>query len=185
MAQIGDNQSYRDLTADARRAAQSGDEALEQVLKDMAGSRVRAADVARLDLDALSEAGRSNLQRAIAEQLKGQLPPNLAKALSEGKLGPDLMSRLLDRIVNINDPNAANKTPKADSPEAARQQAKDGSMPEFGLRWAQFVQKAQHIPGPIFKSSARIKNARRRPRGMFKASASSARPSGSAPARTS
>lgn len=147
MAQIGDKQSYRELTQDARRAAASGDEALEQLLKDMRVGKAQAADVARLDLDALTEAGRANLQRAVADQLKGQLPPHLAKALVDGKLGADLLTKLLDRVANTNDPNATLKTPTANSPESARQQAKDGSMPEFGLRWAQFVQKAQHVPG--------------------------------------
>lgn len=146
MAEIRDS-AFREVVQDQSRARQSADQQLEELLRDIKQNQARAAQLAKVEIDALSEAGKSHLQRAVAEQLKGQLPPNLAKALAEGKLDANLLSRLLDRVANANDPNAAGRTPKADSPEAARNMAKDGQMPEHALRWAQFVQRVQHIPG--------------------------------------
>ncbi|MEO1482960.1 MAG: hypothetical protein AAFU77_12710 [Myxococcota bacterium] len=146
MAEIRDNQ-LRDLYRNRAQAEQSADEQLNDIIKQLQQNRAQAALLSQVDVEALSPAAKAALQQQIAELLKGQLPPNLAKALAEGDMDANLLSRLMQRVANASDPNAAGKTPKADSPEAARNMAKDGSMPEHALRWTQFVQRSQHVPG--------------------------------------
>ncbi|MEM6731050.1 MAG: hypothetical protein AAF658_05815 [Myxococcota bacterium] len=147
MAEIRDNSAFREAIQDQSRTRQNADQQLEEMLREVQQNRSKAVNFAKIELEALSEAGKQQLQKAVADQLKGQLPPNLAKALSDGTLDANMMSRLLQRVANANDPNATGRTPKADSPEAARNLASDGKMPEHALRWAQFVQRIQHIPG--------------------------------------
>ncbi|MEM6533215.1 MAG: hypothetical protein AAF654_11350 [Myxococcota bacterium] len=146
MAEIRDNQ-LQDRFREQARARQSADEQLSDLFKQIQQNRAQASLLTQVDVEALTPAAKAALQQQIAELLKGQLPPNLAKALAEGDMDANLLSRLIQRVANANDPNATGKTPKADSPEAARNLAKDGSMPEHALRWTQFVQRSQHVPG--------------------------------------
>ncbi|MEM6273652.1 MAG: hypothetical protein AAF735_00295 [Myxococcota bacterium] len=146
MAEIRDS-GIREAVQDQARSYRNADQQLQDILRDMQQNRSRSVALAQVEVEALSEAGKAALQRAVAQQLKGQLPPNLAKALADGKLDANLLGRLTQRVANANDPNATNRTPKAESPEAARNMAKDGQMPEHALRWTQFVQRIQHIPG--------------------------------------
>lgn len=157
MAEIRDNRlDVHGAVADALRSRDQADEQLQQLVKDIQKDRGRVAELTKLDIAQLSPDGKAALSRLIGEQLKGQLPAPLAQQLADGALGNDLLTKLAQRLANANDPNPQNRFGRADSPELARQMATDQSTPQQALRWTQFVQSVQHVPGGLVRDRAGV-----------------------------
>ncbi len=127
--------------------AQSVDEIVDRVAGSINNDASQAQQLENLDVKQLSAGGKSRLATMLAQQLRGQLPPNLMKALNEGTVEMGLLSQLSTRLANSVNQDAASRAGKAASPAAAREAASNPSLPQQALRWGQFIQKAQHIPG--------------------------------------
>ncbi len=130
-----------------------GDEQIRQMVKDIAKDRGEIQQLRNLDVAQLSPAARTQLAQMLAEQLRGQLPPNLARALTDGSAGPASIEQLISRLVNQ---QKYQLTTTAMTPEAARDSAGDPSLPQQALQWARFVQKAQHVPGAQLQDRAGV-----------------------------
>jgi len=123
------------------------DDLVHDLIEGIKKDRTRAAELAHLDLRELSPAVKTQLAKLLAEQLRGQIPPNLAKALNEGTADPALLGQLGTRLANATSTDPAVRSGVALNADAARAQAGDPSMPQQALQWAQFVQRATHVPG--------------------------------------
>lgn len=149
MSQIRDKQTelLEHAASQALRDRAHADDALAQLFKDITKDKGRVSELIRVDVQALTQSGRETLQRFVAEQLKGQLPPEIAYALLGGKAPPEVMQKLLQRVANTHDPSGSQRFGQAPSAEAARLLATDQAVPQQALRWAQFVQRVTHVPG--------------------------------------
>ncbi len=127
------------------REAQKSEDDVRQLIKDISKDRTKATQLHRMDLKTLSPAARSLLSQMLAEQLRGQLPPSLAKALNKGTVDPALLATLCGRLAN-----SAAKTGRAGTaatPEAARASASNPNLPQQALQWAKFVQSPTGVKG--------------------------------------
>ena len=146
MAHIGDRRLEGDIR-ELYRSSQNADRFFEEVLQDMKRNLNRAQELVRVQVRDLAPANQQKLAQLLAQQLKGQLPPDVAKSLIGGDADPGVLQQLAQRYgaAMSSDPNL--RTGRAATAESARQAAQDPSLPQQALRWASFVQKATHIPG--------------------------------------
>lgn len=145
-----------DRSQEALQDRQRSDDQVRDVIKAVAKDRGRAVELAKVDIKGLDISTQSMLAKMLGQQLRGQIPAALAKSLMTGNVGLDVLDQLAQRLANASsqDPNA--RFGRAQSPELARQQATDKSVPQQALRWTQFVQKAQHIPGARVQGRAGV-----------------------------
>jgi hypothetical protein len=125
--------------------AQAADERVQDLIKDIGKDGNRTAELARVDVRELSTDTQQQLAQLLARELKGQLPGHLRTALLSGQAGTDLLQNLSDRLANT--AGDRQRYGEASTPESARAQASDTSVPQQALRWTQFVQRSQHVPG--------------------------------------
>lgn len=118
---------------------------IEELLKDLKKDRAQLAQLTKIDLAEVSPTTRQQISQMLAEQLRGQLPPKLAKALNEGSADPALLNQLVGRLANAWSPTG--KPSIAATPDAARQAASSPDLMQTALRWTQFVQLATNVAG--------------------------------------
>ena len=143
-----------DSVSDAQRARARQDDQVYELLQQVRKDRTNAVELARLDPARLSQPVKEDLQRMVADQLRGQLPQALAQQLQQGTASDAVFARLLQRFANANDPNPNNRFGTAPTPDAARANATDQSVPQQALQWTQFVQKVTHIPQALVRDRA-------------------------------
>lgn len=124
----------------------SPDDELRELLKEMARDKRRAAQLVQVEVKALGAEARQQLGQALARELAGQLPAALAQAVAQAQVGPEVLTALAQRLANAYSTDDR-RLGQAVTPDAARTQASDGSVPQQALRWTQFVQRATHVPG--------------------------------------
>ncbi len=148
MSQIRDRHvDLSDQIKDMMHERAKGDAQVRDLVKSVQKDRARLAELAKVEVKVLEPATQQMLGQTLARELRGQLPPQIARALEGGSAGSDLLQNLLGRFGH-------GRPPQATSPEAARAQAADTSMPQQALRWTQFVQRAQHVPGSQLQGRA-------------------------------
>lgn len=148
MTQIGDSRiDLLDRAGEAARDRQSADEQVRTLIEEITKDRAKAAELAKVEIKNLDPATKTQLAQMLAQQLRGQIPAQLAKALASGNPSLDVLEQLANRLANSASQDPSARQGKAGSSEAARQMATDKSVPQQALRWTQFVQKAQHVPG--------------------------------------
>ncbi len=151
MVEIRENRVDLSHTDDASRARQRSDDAAYALLTAIRKDRTAAVELARLNPSQMSEPAKEAMGRMLVEQLRGQLPEQLAHQLQTGSANDAVLAKLMQRFANANDPNPSNRFGNAPSPEAARQAATDQSTPHQALQWTQFVQKVTHIPQALVR----------------------------------
>lgn len=142
----------RDEVRQAQKERARGEEEILDLFKAVGKDRSRAVELNHIDIKDLDANMQRALQHLIADQLKGQLPTQLATALEHGAVGTDLLNLLKQRLANSADPNA--RSARAADADAARHLATDLNVPQQALRWTQFVQRAQHVPGSHMQDRA-------------------------------
>jgi hypothetical protein len=133
----------RDDVRDSLRAQSRSDQQVEDILHSARSPRARTTELAKVDLEYLSPAVRSKVAELLSQQLRGQIPPSLAKQLNDGSADPALLSQLVGRLANA----WSGKTAVAVDAESARAQAADPTLPQQALRWARFVQRPLNVAG--------------------------------------
>jgi hypothetical protein len=129
------------------------DQQVRELIKDVTKDRVRASELARVDVKELSPQVQQMLAQLVVRELKGQLPFHLAQALLSGQAGTDLLASLTGRLANASG-GEREQFGKASSPEAARALASDSSTPQHALRWSQFVQRVQNAHNTTLQDRA-------------------------------
>ncbi|MBI5507336.1 MAG: hypothetical protein HY903_01160 [Deltaproteobacteria bacterium] len=153
MAQIRDKglgEQAHDVYRDRARA----DNQILDLIKSIQKDRARAVELSRVDIRQAAPDTQQHLALLIGQQLKGQIPAQLAKQLAAGNVATDVLDQLMQRLANSSsaDPNV--RLGRATTPEAARELATDRSVPQQALRWTQFVQKVLHVPGGTVQGRA-------------------------------
>lgn len=156
MVEIRDNRVDLAQTNEAQRHRDRADEQAYALLTAIRKDRTAAVELARVNVAELSDPAKEAMQRMLTEQLRGQLPEQLATQLQQGSANDAILAKLLQRFANANDPNPQNRFGQATTPEMARQQATDQSTPQQALQWTQFVQKVQHIPQALVRDRAGV-----------------------------
>jgi hypothetical protein len=153
MTQIRDPRvDARERAREAERDRRMSDDQVRDLIKDVAKERVRASELAHVEVRDLPVSTQQLLSQLVARELKGQLPGPIMEALLAGQAGTDLLQGLTTRLANA----AAERERygQASTPESARAQATDTSTPQQALRWTQFVQRSQHVPGSLLRDRA-------------------------------
>ncbi len=157
MAGIGDSRvDLLDRSQEAVQDRRRADDLVRDVIKSVAKDRTRAAELSRIDVKGLDAQTQAMLAKMIGQQLRGQIPAALAKSLMSGNVALDVLDQLAQRLANASSQDPSTRFGRAQSPELARQMATDESVPQQALRWTQFVQKAQHIPGARVQGRAGV-----------------------------
>jgi hypothetical protein len=138
---------FVDRSQDAIRDRNRSDDQIRDLIKSIHKDRAHAVELARVDPKTLGAATQAQLAQLVGQQLKGQIPAQLAQQLAAGNVAVDVLDHLMQRLANASSMNPEQRLGKAASPEAARDQATDRSVPQQALRWTQFVQKVLHVPG--------------------------------------
>ena len=118
------------------------DESVEHILQ-LKSKHQQILALAKQDLARAGERSKNQVAKFLVENLRGQLPAATENALHNGKLQGKTMNDLIQRLANT----AQNAVLQARDPAQARALANDPSTPQQALRWTQFVQKTQHVPG--------------------------------------
>ena len=149
MAKVGDfrAEELAQQAKEAFRDARSGELQIDDLVKAVQKDRSKAAELLRVDIKSLPEGAKAKLMQMIGEQLKGQIPSQLAKSLAAGNVATDILEQLMQRLANSSGANLNSRFGKAPDAQAARDMATDKSVPQQALRWTQFVQKVLHVPG--------------------------------------
>jgi hypothetical protein len=129
-----------------RPGARSPDDELRELLKEMARDKRRAVQLVQVEVKALGSEARQQLGQMLAHELAGQLPAALAQAVAQAQVGPEVLTALAQRLANAYSTDDR-RLGQALTPDAARTQASDGTVPQQALRWTQFVQRTTHVPG--------------------------------------
>jgi hypothetical protein len=139
--------TVRDDIHEVSQRRRATDNDVRELLRTMAKDKTRAADLARVEVKALSGETQQALGRFVARELRGQLPAALAQAVAQAKVGTEMLQTLTLRLANAYGGGETQaRLPQATTPDAARAQASDGAMPQQALRWTQFVQRTTHVP---------------------------------------
>ncbi len=147
MAQIrGGEIDFRERLRESARDLRQSEDDFKHLLKEIAKDRGKAAELAKIDVRQLTAEGQQKLGQLLAQELRGQLPTALAQALATAQVGPDMLQNLAQRFANSVTPDAHTRVGHAATPDQARAQASDQSMPQQALRWTQFVQRTTHVP---------------------------------------
>lgn len=148
MSQIRDKSpELNDRLHDALRDRARGDDLVRDVIKSIQKDRANAVELSRVDPRQVGPAVQQQLAQLVGEQLKGQIPAQLAQQLAAGNVALDKLDLLMQRLANASSTDAQARVGRAATAEAARDAATDRSVPQQALRWTQFVQKVQHVPG--------------------------------------
>ncbi len=149
MTQIHDRQA-RALEAhvkDAGRGRVHTTQDVRDLIKGIVKDQLSAAALAQVVVKELPADGQQLLGKFVAHELRGQLPQQVLTALVQAQVGPDMLQQLVQRLANSASPDQQQRFGQATTPDAARAQASDGSMPQQALRWSSFVQRVTHVPG--------------------------------------
>ena len=138
---------FVDPSHDIARERARADDQIRDLIKSIQKDRTHAAELARVDPKTLGAATQAQLAQLIGQELKGQIPAQLAQQLAAGNVAVDVLDRLMQRLANASSTDPNQRLGKATSLEAARDLATDRSVPQQALRWTQFVQKVLHVPG--------------------------------------
>lgn len=152
MAQIDNRPTLHELN----RQQNKGQDYIRDLVREIAQDRSEIQQLRNLDISQLGAGDRSKLSQMLADQLRGQLPPNLARALVDGTAGPKTLSQLVERLANAQQQDLNARASTALTADAARDSASDPSLPRQALQWARFVQKAQHVPGSSMQNSGGV-----------------------------
>ncbi len=156
MVEIRENKVDLSHVDESNRARQRSDDAAYALLTQIRKDRTAAVELVRVNVAELSDPAKEAMGRMLVEQLRGQLPEQLAHQLQTGSANDAVLAKLMQRFANANDPNPQNRFGQAPSPEAARQAATDQSTPHQALQWTQFVQKVTHIPQALVRDRAGV-----------------------------
>jgi hypothetical protein len=129
-----------------RPGTRTPDDELRELLKEMARDKRRAAQLVQVEVKALGAEARQQLGQVLARELAGQLPAALAQAVAQAQVGPEVLTALTQRLANAYSTDDR-RLGQAATPDAARSQVSDGTVPQQALRWTQFVQRTTHVPG--------------------------------------
>jgi len=153
MAEIRDRPVRQpDINEQVARSRRQADEQIYQTLKNVQKDRTKLIELARVDVKQVESSTREAIAKTVGEMLKGQIPGDVYQTLVSGTVAATVLDKMLQRLANSVD--VSRELTRAPTAEAARQLASDPSAPQQALRWAQFVQRAQHVPGADIQGHA-------------------------------